>query len=322
MKRPNVVRALLASDEPSVRWKVRVHVLGEDPASPTNRRLQQQIRTSPRVRALLDGAAPESYRKWQGRHWVLQTLADIGHPAGDERLEPLAASVTRTWLHRRYYGEYDPSTAPRSDAVPLIAGRFRRCGSQHGGALLALVRLGLGGDAADRLVERLLHWQWSDGGWNCHRKATAATSSVYETLLPMRGLAAHGSAPARQAADRAAEVLLTRRVLFRRTNGQLIRKEWTRLHYPVYWRYDVLAGLKGLWDAGHLDDPRCHDALDLLESKQLPDGGWAAEATFSHGVDRRRPSADLVGWDGPAAHRMNEWVTADTLAVLAAAGRR
>jgi hypothetical protein len=321
MKGSHVVRALLASEEPSIRWKVRVHVMGEDPSSPTNQRLQQQIRTSPRVRALLDGAATESYRKWQGRHWVLQTLADIGHPAGDEALEPLAASVLKTWLHQRYYREYDPSIEPRSDAVPVMAGRFRRCGSQHGGALLALVRLGLGGGGPARLVERLLHWQWPDGGWNCHRKPSAATSSVYETLLPMRGLAAYGSAPARQAADRAAEVLLTRRVLYRRTNGRLIRNEWAKPHYPVYWHYDVLAGLKGLREAGHLDDPRCCDALDLLQSKQLPDGGWAAEATFSHGVDRRGQHFDLVDWDGCDAGRMNEWVTADALAVLAAVGR-
>jgi hypothetical protein len=321
LKRRPVVKALLSSDEPSVRWKVRVHVLGEDPAAPALRRLQQQVRTSPRVRALLDGAATESYRKWQGRHWVLQTLADLGHPAGDEALEPLAASVLKTWLSRRYFREYDPVSEPRRDAVPVISGRYRRCGSQHGGALLALVRLGLGGDGPERLVERLLHWQWPDGGWNCHPKPSASTSSVYETLLPMRGLAAYGSAPARQAADRAAEVLLTRRLLYRRTTGRLIRTEWARLHYPVYWHYDVLAALKGLREAGHLHDSRCDDALDLLQSKQLPDGGWPAEASFAHGIDPRRQHHDLVAWGACDGNRANEWVTADALAVLAAAGR-
>jgi len=320
-QRSAVVKALLASDEPAVRWKVRVHVLGEDPVSPVNRRLRQQIRTSPRVRALIDGAATESYRKWQGRHWVLQALADLGYPGGDESLEPFVRSVLKTWLHERYYREYDPATQPRRDAVPLLDGRYRRCGSQHGGALLALVRLGLGGDGPKQLVERLLHWQWPDGGWNCHGKPTASSSSVYETLLPMRGLAAYGSAPARKAADRAAEVLLTRRVLYRRTNGRLIRTEWARLHYPVFWHYDVLAGLTGLREAGHLADPRCGDALDLLQGKQLPDGGWAAEGSFSHGVDPRRQHFDLVDWGGRDPYRMNEWVTVDALAVLAAAGR-
>jgi hypothetical protein len=166
-----------------------------------------------------------------------------------------------------------------------------------------------------------LHWQWPDGGWNCHRKPSASTSSVYETLLPMRGLAAYRSGPARRATDRAAEVLLTRRVLYRRSNGRLIRSEWAKLHYPVYWRYDVLAALKGLGEAGRLDDPRCADALELLERKRLPDGGWAAEASFSHGVDDRRQHFDLVDWGPCDPARMNEWVTVDALAVLAAAGR-
>jgi hypothetical protein len=31
---------------------------------------------------------------------------------------------------------------------------------------------------------------------------------------------------------------------------------------------------------------------------------------------------DYVDWGGASAHRLNEWVTADALMVLAAAGRR
>jgi hypothetical protein len=134
----------------------------------------------------------------------------------------------------------------------------------------------------------------------------------------MRGLAVHGSTAA---ADRAAEVLLSRRVLYRRGNGRLIRQDWTRLHYPVYWHYDVLSGLKGLHEAGHLDDPRCADALDLLERKRLPDGGFAAEASYVHGLDPRRQHYELVPWGEVDPHRTNEWVTVDALAVLAAAGR-
>ncbi len=34
VKRSSMVKALLDSDEPSIRWKVRTQVLGEDPASP------------------------------------------------------------------------------------------------------------------------------------------------------------------------------------------------------------------------------------------------------------------------------------------------
>ena len=163
-----IVDALVASDEPSVRWKVRTRVLDEDPESRAIVRLRDEIRRSPRVRSLLEHVAGASYRKWSGGHWVLITLADIGYPPGDPDLEPLAERVMQTWLAPRYYAEFETTTSPyKNPGVPLMDGRYRRCGSQHGGALLAAVTLGVQPAATDRLVERLLHWQWPDGGWNC-----------------------------------------------------------------------------------------------------------------------------------------------------------
>jgi len=71
VKHSSAVKALLESEEPSIRWKVRTKVLGQDPDSRSNRRLGEELRNSPRVNALIDGAATAPYRKWQGRHWVL-----------------------------------------------------------------------------------------------------------------------------------------------------------------------------------------------------------------------------------------------------------
>jgi hypothetical protein len=103
----------------------------------------------------------------------------------------------------------------------------------------------------------------------------------------MRGLgryaAAHDDSAARAAADRAAEVFLSRRLLFHRSTGRPIRSEWVLLHHPVYWHYDVLAGLKGLAEVGSVDDRRCADALDLLEGKRLPGGGWPARGAVLPG---------------------------------------
>jgi hypothetical protein len=328
---PPVVDRLLASDEPSIRWRVRVHVLGEDPLSRPVRRLRDEVRRSARVRRLLDGhaaLAPGTYTKWQGGHWVLLALAELGYPPGSAELVPLRDSVLRTWLAPRYLRDHvvtgDPSGRLPA-AVPVVNGLHRRCGSQHGAALLSVVRLGLEGAEAARLVERLLHWQWPDGGWNCDKDPGASSSSVYETLLPMRALAAyteaHDDPPASRAAARAAEVLLERRLLFRRSTGRPIRREWTELHYPVYWHYDVLAALKGLTEAGLVGDPRAQDGLDLLESKRLPDGGWPAEARYYRGTGAPRPHFEHVDWGGVDRRRPNEWVTVDALTVLVAAGR-
>jgi hypothetical protein len=301
-----IIDTLLASDEPSIRWKVRVKVLGEKPT----RKLTDEIRTSHRARALIDGvtaAKPGNYYKWQGPHWVVQSLADLGYPPGDPEVVALVDGVMRSWLAPAHL-----------QAVPLVAGKHRRCGSQQGGALLAGVRLGGSPELRERLAGHLVGWQWPDGGWNCDKAPTASSSSAHETHLPMRALYAQG---AKDAAKRAAEVFLERRVLYRRTTGAVIRPIWAKLHYPSYWHYDLLCGLKALAEVGLVTDPRCADALDLLESKRLPDGGWAAEARYHRGTSTSpKSNNDYVNWGG-VGKSANPWITADALAVLAAAGR-
>ena len=101
----------------------------------------------------------------------------------------------------------------------------------------------------------------------------------------------------------------------------MIRDEFVALHYPLYWHYDILGGLKVMAEAGFIDDPRCRDALDLLEEKRLPDGGWAAEKRYYRVSDKLASGVELVDWGGTAKRRRNEWVTADALSVLRAAGR-
>ena len=115
-------------------------------------------------------------------------------------------------------------------------------------------------------------------------------------------------------------VLLDRQVVFHRIGGTIIEPSWAQLHYPLYWRYDVLGGLKGLAEVGMATDERCVAALDLLESLELPDGGWPAHARYYRGSGERRTGHDHVDWGGVDARRPNPWVTVDALAVLAGSG--
>jgi hypothetical protein len=309
-----IVERLLASDEPSIRLKLLAGVLGEKPSA----EVREEVRRSPRVRALLsergaDGTIPNHpYTKWNGAHWVLATLADLGYPAGDESLVPLREQVYG-WLLSPYH---------ERRWVPPVDGRSRMHASQPANAAWALLVLDLADEATERLIERLLITQWPDGGWNCDPGATGNTSAFGESLLPLRALALHarltGSSDTREAAARCAEVFLTRRLFKRRSDGTVIDPEFVELHYPCYWKYDFLFGLRVLAEAGFLGDPRCEDALDLLEEKRLPDGGWPAEGRFYRAGAGRR---SLVDWGGASKRRTNEWVTADALTVLSAAGR-
>jgi hypothetical protein len=334
--RRRVVDRLLRSPEPSVRWRTRVRVLGEPRSSPSVRRLEEEVRRSRRVRLLLthrraryvEGTARGLYHYWQGLHWALASLADMGYPPGDPDLGPLIDRALRFWTQPRYdrlipQGEGESRTA--GDGVLVIAGRPRRCASIQGNALLYATVLGVEDERTDHLARLLLRWQWPDGGWNCDRRPRADTSSFMETLCTMRGLAAHadasGSASARRAARRAAEVFLRRRLYRRVSDGRIMKPDFVRLHYPLYWHYDVLGGLKGLAEVGRISDSRSSAALDWLEGRELPDGGWPVDSRYYRVSRTFQGSAEFVDWGSPSRGRMNPWVTTDALAALAASGR-
>lgn len=312
-------------------------MLNEDPSSREMVALADEVRRSARVRTLLSrllgferaGTVRGVYDKWQGAHWVLAALADIGYPQGDKKLIPLRDEVLDRWLAPKFFQEFEArreADAYKGDGVPVMRGRYRRCASQQGNALYFLARLGIEDGRSARLVERLLHWQWPDGGWNCDKNPEADSSSFMESYFPMLGLDLYGrdhnDRAAARASERAREVFLSRRLFKRISDGRVIRSEFVALHYPLYWHYDVLGGLKAMAFVGAIRDPRCSDALDLLERKRLPDGGWPAERRYYKvNADGVELGADYVDWGGTSRRRMNEWVTADALSVLAASGR-
>ena len=318
-----VINRLLNSVEPSIRYKTRIYILGESPDSPSIRQLQEEIRSSPRVTTLLSERGPDGripfhpYAKFYGAHWVLATLADIGYPPGDETLMPLRDQVLE-WIASH---EYETRLIRRRKNGPV-----RIHASVDGNAIFAILTLRLGDPRLDILIRHLLDYQWPDGGWNCDLKAKGTTSSFDETWLAFRALALHarltGNSDSRKAAERAAEVLLARRLCWRQSDGRVIKGNYLTLHYPYYWHYDLLAGLRAMAETGFIGDVRCKDALELLESKRMPGGGFPAEKAYYRATKRMVGSGrSLVNWGGISSRHLNEWVTVDSLAVLRAAHR-
>jgi len=330
------IAALLKSPEPSVRWKVRAGVLGENVQSKAMRALREEVRVSPRVQALLSrrdsGGRLRTkrgvYDKWQGAHWVLASLADLGYPEEDSGLFPVRDQVLDCWLNPEFYVEFE-ATGKKDcygkPGVPMISGLPRRCASQQAYALYSVIKLGLANERVHDLTERLLHWQWPDGGWNCDKDPKATKSTFIHTIHSMRALHLYGrqfrKPAAMAAAKRASEIFLSRSLFKRRSNGAQMKAEFTKLHYPLYWHYDILSGLRVMAETGHLGDPRCGAALDLLEEKHLADGGWPAESRYYFVSDDIKLNADYVDWGGTSTKKMNPWVTADALSVLVSAGR-
>jgi hypothetical protein len=302
---------LLASDEPAIRGMARRDLLDE--ADPPDLRL---VLEGPLVRSLLAGQQPgggfgvHPYRKWTGAHWRLVSLVEAPHD--DPRIGAALDTVLDWLANPRYQG----TSRRRADGVILSDA------SMEGNALAVGSRLGRADDPrAVRLAERLVEWQWPDGGWNCDARATGRRSSFHETHATMWGLfeyaRAVGDRAARGAAERAAELFLSHRIFRRHGTGAPIHRSWLTLHYPPYWHYDVLQALHLLARLGHASDERAADALDVLEEQRLPDGRWQAGAHWWQPPGSRR-SVEVVDWGRGAP---NEMMTLNALRILRAAGR-
>ncbi len=319
-----LVEQLRISADPVLAHKASL-LSGLGPASEEARAMRERIPGSPISRALLRVLEQDAktlghtYRKFQGPHWTLTCLAMIDHPAGDERLRPLGHRVHDWLLSERFL------RSPMTVVHPGQEDRVRHCASMDGNAIWYSVRLGLEEDRTRALVDRLIGWQWPDGGWNCDKRPGARHSSFQESLIPARGLwaygRAHDHAPALAAAQKVADLVLPRRLLWRRSDRSLIVPDWwgkpgpDRIHYPIQF-FDVLFALEVMADLGRLDDPRCSDALELLESKRLPDGGFPLEAPTTITAADIRSRGSYADWGPSGLRRTNPLVTLAALAVL------
>jgi hypothetical protein len=301
------VNWLLSSSEPAVSLLARRDLLGQDTARAGD------VLDGPKVRALLSGQHEDGgfgvhpYRKWTGAHWRLVSLVELGIPASEPRALRAAGTVL-DWL-----------TGAEHRSTVVTAGGLVRChASQEGNALAVCSRLGLGRDPrAELLAESLVAWQWPDGGWNCDLQAHGHRSSFHESLAPAWGLLeywrATGETGARDAALRTAELFLQHRLFRSLATGQVIRREWLTLHYPPYWHYDILQALLVLSRMRLTGDPRCADALAVLQHRRRQDGRWQPGAYWWKPPGAPGGSAEAADWGRSAP---SEMITLNALRIL------
>ena len=314
---------LLESDEPAIRYRTRTWLLGQSETSAPVRRDRREAWGGPIVSTLLDftpEAKADPYRKWWGLHWRLVSLAYFALPSDEAKVrEKLDEGIDAelTWIAN-----------PRRLEAPQ---RLRKDGlylsdaSMEGNALYAASPLGHERDErVGSLVEALRKWQWPDGGWNCDGAASGYRSSFHESWATAIGLASYhhatGNPKALAAARRTAELLLDHRLFRTSKDGELIHSSFVALHWPAYWHYDFLGGLRVLnaVDRALLRDPRAADALDLLEEKRLPDGRFQAGRAWWQRQSNATSAVDVIDW---GKGQPSEVLTLQALAILKAAGR-
>ena len=311
---------LVESDEPVVRYRARTWLKGQSEGHSAVRRDRAHIHQGPIVSTLLDLPDPSisPYRKWAGLHWRLVSLAEFALPVDtvDVRAR-LDTAIGRelSWIAN-----------PRHlEAIPRIDGLYRADASMEGNAVYAASRFGYAQDPRTRhLVAKLLEWQWPDGGWNCDRRSSGYRSSFHESWATAIGLAAYhdatADAEALAAARRTAELLLDHRLLRTLDGRRQIHSSMAALHWPAYWHYDVLAGLRVLLavDPSLLADPRAAGGLDLLESKALSNGRFATTHAWWQAGRHVTSPTDVVDW---GRGRPSEVLTLHAVRVLRSAGR-
>ena len=305
------VDRLLRSDEPGVVYRTRTELLEEDPIGQEPEGLQRAIPGGSRVRALLQFEDVFPYEKWFGAHWRLVSLVELGltrHPAAESACD----QVLDIWVSDESF------QTPR-----LVDGLVREHASVFGNALAVASKLGLAADSrAAQVAAALCDWQWPDGGWNCDDESKGRRSSFHETLGTLWGLAeyhlATGEPRAAEAGARAAEFFLSHRLFRTISTGEVIDPRFLQIHWPPYWRYDFLQALRVLGTVdGALQDDRCADAFNVLDSKRRDDGTWGADARWwrppgaepaPNGEER---SDDPDPWYEPAHPDAVDWSTTE-----------
>src|SRR5262245_48163599 len=309
--------AVAESDDPIVRYKASRYLDGADPASAEVQRLREDIAGSPIARGLLADLGMSDPRDINGlttMYLTFRYLADIDYPPGDDQLIPYRDHVYG-WLRWQ---------AGQLEAPLYIRGTQPVHASHHANATSASVVLGLANAETDVLCANLVRYQWPGGGWNCNMKPATKGPTIVHTAFGLRGLATYRarrpSDDLTHAIDAAAEVLLERKVYLKRSTGKPLRPVYTKLSYPYPRLYDFMTGLHILTRSGHIRDPRCEQALDLLESKFIDGQGWAAERKlFSHA--KGNDDFTHAEWEKETLGNASLFLTVDALEILNAAGK-
>ncbi|MGH7343440.1 MAG: hypothetical protein ACREK4_00885 [Candidatus Rokuibacteriota bacterium] len=307
--RESVLQWLLDSD-PSIRWQV-MRDLTDAPAEVV---AAERWRVASRGwgAQLLGRQRPDgnwgddlATPQWKSNLYTLLLLWSLG-------LDP-----TSTQARRAVGLVRDKVTwGPEFGNSPFFEGEIEPC---INGGVLALG--GYFDQTSDRLVDRLLGEQLTDGGWNCEAERGSVRSSFHTTICVLEGLLEYekskgATAAVTQARVRALGYLLERRLFRRLSSGEVIEPRWTRFTFPTIWHYDVLRGLEYLRSAAVAPDERVAEAVRLVAERRHPNGRWPL-----HDPHPDRVHFDMEG----GADQASRWNTLRALRVLdwyAAQGQR
>jgi hypothetical protein len=336
MKNPQGIKWLLETDNPAVRAHTIHDILGRSFDDVEVKKAQQRIRTYGPVKKLLNSRTREGYwppkntfytPKWKSTVWPLMLLGEMGF-IPDKEIKQTCEKFFE--LHQLENGAFtcpSPSDVqnylkkhPRAKAVrweePCLTGNMVR----------TLLVFGYGDDPR---VRKAIDWmpehQLEDGGWNCnYPEKKVQHSSFMSTIEP---LWAYSEIPKqkrtrkmKRSIERGAQFLLMHRIY------KSDHHHWkhslpfaTNFHFPMYYYYDALHGLRVLGKLGYGDDERVQDAVHLILSKRSPDGKWLLEGDWSREPEAQKNKRHALV-DVEELWKPSKWVTLNCYRALMATG--
>jgi hypothetical protein len=303
------------------------------------RSAQAEVMATGPVAAILDAQSPDGFwvkagggysPKYRGTVWQIIFLAQLGADGTDPRVRRGCEYVLDHSRAPAPYGGFSASM----DARP--AGLIHCLGGNLCAALLDLGWLG------DPRLDEALDWlarsvtgegvapaDQTDVLPRFYRCATSAPGFVCAANAhrpcawgAVKGMLALGKVPEaartpamREAIDEGIRFLLGRDPAvadYPTWDDRPPSGSWFRFGYPIAYVTDVLQNLEALTDLGLGGDPRLRGALDLLLSKQDPQGRWRLEYDYR----------GKTWYDLEEKRRPSKWVTLRALRVLKRADGR
>lgn len=269
----------LLDTDPTVRWQVERDLVGAPEevwqatcARVTTEGFGARLLALQQEDGMWDGGAyfpakvadDEPGQPWTATTWSLKALREWGVPA--DALLPDTVEL----LDRNCRWEYD--------RLPFWGGEVDACINAY-----TLAAGGWLGADVSSIAEWFVEQRLPDGGWNCSWVEGSTRSSFHSTLNVVEGILDHerrtGVDPElRTVRLSGQEYLLERRLMFRRSDGELVGPWATRFAFPFRWQYSALKALDhfraaALHDGTEPDD-RLRDAIELVRDAQHPDGTW------------------------------------------------
>ncbi|MFX1251683.1 MAG: hypothetical protein ACFFCZ_08735 [Promethearchaeota archaeon] len=299
----DVVKWLVESENPSVKYRTLTELLDKSPGDTQVKECKRQIATSTPVKILLDKMHPDGY--WLQKnprtgeilgdgveygsfgttHFVLSYLAELGM----NRSHPQIAKAAERYLHlQKDDGDF-----------------IRHYSCLLGYNIRTFVLLGYRDDArVQRTIDLMLNTERPDGGYLCDIHEGKYKRKLVKSCIrgSVKALLAFSYLPEYWKRDRIKKLVdyfLSRDGIFKSTNlNEFANKDMERNSFPITWRANVFEILLALSKMGHGKGDRLKKSWNHLDSKQDSKGRYLLDWTPSQSP-----------WKVGEKNEPNKWVT-------------